>query len=357
MVVLLLSSCSKSPDAAWASFQDAFNTAHPEFRTAESANPVLWAKAQRGCADAEAYAARALAMAKTQPNSDIARQELWWIIVYCTDAPSSKEAIELYSRDYADNFPIKCTIIDPHESWADHCFQAMAERSPNRQIRGQATLARARFQQIVMHDQATTEQLLETVITQYADAKAASQSAATLGELAQDDLGTLRGPDSNFHPKTPRAGEKLTYFEVATTEGNTMRIPDDYKGKVVLIDFWATWCVPCVAEIPNVASAYEKYHGRGLEILSVSLDRENAGEALANFTRKHGMAWPQVYDGKAEYTPLARRLKIFGGAGIPFALLVDGDTGLIIAEGKNTRGSNLAPTIEAALAKNQSVPK
>jgi thiol-disulfide isomerase/thioredoxin len=134
-------------------------------------------------------------------------------------------------------------------------------------------------------------------------------------------------------------------------------MPDDYKDKVVLIDFWATWCVPCVAELPNVASAYEKYHGRGFEVLSVSLDRENAGEALANFTRKHGMLWPQIYDGKVEFTPLARRLNILGGAGIPFALLVDGDTGLIIAEGKSVRGPNLAPAIEAALAKRESVPE
>ena len=295
-------------------------------------------------------------MARTQPNSDLARQELWWIIVYCTDVPSSKEAIELYSHDYSDSFAIKCTIIDQHESWADHCFQAMAERSQNRQIRGQAMLARAQFQQIVMHDQATTEKLLHTVINQYSEVRAFPQTAATLGELAQEDLGILHSPNPNFNPKVPLAGEKVPPFEVTTTKGETIRMPDDYKGKVVLIDFWATWCVPCVAEIPNISSAYEEYHGRGLEVLSVSLDKENAWEALANFTQKHGMVWPQIYDGKYIFTPLARRSNIIGGAGIPFALLVDGDTGLVIAEGKNTRGFNLAPTIEAALAKIKPVP-
>jgi len=355
ILVLLLSSCTKSPDSEWAGFKQAFNAAHPEFRTAEAESPAMWEKAQRGCFDAEAYAARALAMAKTQPKSDLAKQELWWIIVFCTDGQSSNEAIELFSRDFADQFPIKCTIIDRHESWADHCFQAIGKRSPNRQIRGQATLARARFQQIVMHDQATTEKLLETVITQYADVKVAPQSAATLGELAQEDLRALHSPDANFNPKVPRAGEQLPLFEATTTEGKTIRMPDDYKGKVVLLDFWATWCVPCVAEIPNVASAYEKYHGRGLEVLSVSLDWENTGEALTRFTRKHGMTWPQIYDGKGEYTPLSRRFSILGGAGIPFALLVDGDTGQVIAAGKNTRGPSLAPAIEAALAQKESV--
>jgi peroxiredoxin len=279
--------------------------------------------------------------------------ELWWIIVYCTDVPSSKEAIELYSRDYSDNFPIKCAIIDRPASWADHCFHAMAERSPDRQIRGQATLARARFQELVMHDQATTEKLLETVINQYAGVKASPQSAATVDELAHEDLNTLHSPNPNLDPKVPSAGETFPPFEVNTTDGKTVRMPADYKGKVVLIDYWATWCVPCVAEIPNIASAYGKYHGRGLEVLSVSLDKENAGEALANFTRKHGMEWPQIYDGKFEFTPLARRFNILGGSGIPFALLVDGDTRVIIAEGKDLRGAKLAPAIEAALTKEE----
>lgn len=356
LMALFLSGCGKSPEAEWGDFLDAFNETHPEFRIALYESPAKVEIARRQCADADAWAARAMALAKSQPRTEMARHELQWIVADLTDTHVSKEAIEIYSHDYPDEFYMVCSIIDRHESWADHFFEAMAERSTNGQIRGQATLARARFQQIVMHDQTTAEKLLETVITQYADVKASPESAATLGELALDDLATLHRPDPTLELKAPRAGEKIPPFTVTSTEGKTVRMPDDYQGQLVLVDFWATWCVPCIAEIPNVTSAYEKYHGRGLEVLSVSLDRENAGEAVTRFTRKHGMPWPQIYDGKYIFTPLSRQFGIFGGTGIPSAFLVDGDTGLIIAEGKNARGPNLATAIESALAKKLSVP-
>jgi peroxiredoxin len=345
----------KSPEAAWVSFLDEFCTTHREVMVANWSNPGQWEKVLRR-ADAEDYAARALAMAKSHPGSKTAEQELWWIIAYCTEAPSCKEAIEIYSRDYPDRFPTKCGIIDRHESLSDHCFQAVAQRSPNRQMQGQATLARARFRLIIMHDNATAENLYEQVVAQFADIKVSKESAATLGELAKDDLINLRSPDPIQKPL--RAGEKIPAFEATTTDGRLVQVPDSYKGKVVLLDFWATWCGPCVKEIPNVVDVYEKYHARGLEVLGVSLDQENAGELLASFTRKHNMPWRQIYDGKYLDTPIARRFGITGthATGIPHALIVDGDTGLDIADGKDARGPKLAAAIERALAKKQPAP-
>jgi thiol-disulfide isomerase/thioredoxin len=116
----------------------------------------------------------------------------------------------------------------------------------------------------------------------------------------------------------------------------------NYKGKVVLLDFWATWCGPCVSEMPSVLSNYKKYHGKGFEIIGISLDQDKA--ALTSFVKKHQMAWPQLFDGKAWQTPNAVR---YGVKAIPFTLLI-GKDGKIAAV--NPRGEKLDPAIKSALA-------
>ena len=114
---------------------------------------------------------------------------------------------------------------------------------------------------------------------------------------------------------------------------------DDYKGKVVLLDFWATWCPPCRAELPNLHAKYDQYHAQGFDVVGISLDKDVP--TLRTFIEAKKMPWTQLYDANHPDT------KTYGVQGIPFTLLI-GKDGKIAAV--NPQGEALEPAIKAALA-------
>jgi peroxiredoxin len=149
-----------------------------------------------------------------------------------------------------------------------------------------------------------------------------------------------------FVPPNLARGAKALPFTAKTIAGAAVKFPDDYKGKVVLLDFWATWCGPCLAELPNVVANYSKFHSRGFEILGISLDKDSSIATLPRFTQEKNMPWPQICDGKMWMAELGHR---YGVESIPFMLLVDGDSGEILGSTIDLRGEGLGPAIEAGL--------
>lgn len=117
-------------------------------------------------------------------------------------------------------------------------------------------------------------------------------------------------------------------FNVLQPDGKSKIALSSFRGKYVMLDFWASWCVPCRAENPHTKHLYEKYHSRGLEVISFSLDHEIAAwkEAIA----KDGMTWRNASDlvGGLK-SPVAKK---YGIDGIPAIWIID-PQGKIIAEG------------------------
>jgi len=118
----------------------------------------------------------------------------------------------------------------------------------------------------------------------------------------------------------------------------------DYAGKVVLIDFWATWCAPCRKEVPFVTEAYRRFKSRGFEVLGVSLDQNDATPAVREWKRRYDTTWRDVYDPNYE-----RRWKLYHDyeiEGFPSPVLVGRDGKVI---GVGYRGRAIVEAVEAAL--------
>jgi peroxiredoxin len=129
-----------------------------------------------------------------------------------------------------------------------------------------------------------------------------------------------------------KAGTTFPDFSVTDVKGAPLSV-SKFRGKVVLVDFWATWCGPCVAELPNVLAAYSKYHDKGFEIVGVSLDTD--GDKMKSFVAEKHMTWPQYFDGKGWNNDVSRK---YGINSIPMTYLIGRD-GKIVA--RNLRGPGL----------------
>lgn len=201
------------------------------------------------------------------------------------------------------------------------------------EIAARAAYLRADLYVEVFEDLDKGAQFMEQVKTDYAGTEAAGIAAEMLPRIAAQK-------ESLKVQAALKPGTAFPDFEEKDMAGQPLSV-GKFKGKYVLVDFWATWCPPCREEVPNVVAAYGKYHDKGFEIVGISLDKEEA--ALKKFIADNKMPWPEYFDGKWWESKLGQK---YGVNSIPTNYLLD-KNGIIVA--KDLRGPALDAKLQEVL--------
>ncbi len=156
------------------------------------------------------------------------------------------------------------------------------------------------------------------------------------------ETGSIADAGLASNQESQHAGEQYTDLTLPRLEGGEARLSDYIShNKVTIIDCWASWCHPCMNEMPNIAMLYRKYHNLGLEIVGVSFDEDQRSWNSA--VKNHDMVWPQLGELKGWDNQMAAT---YGVTSIPHTIVINKD-GRILARG--LRGEDLLNAVANAL--------
>ncbi len=168
-------------------------------------------------------------------------------------------------------------------------------------------------------------------------------------KILEQDIASRKGelpkpPGASSTPVSELIGKPAPDFQVKDLKGEELTL-EKFRGQVVLLDFWATWCGPCIRELPNVKQTYKKYKDQKFQIIGISLDRSQ--QPLEAFIEREGLAWVHYWDKSQKIT------NQYGVRGIPSTFLLDGKG---VIRKTNLRGHSLETAVAELVKENLAKP-
>ncbi len=328
----------------------------------------------RFCPDPVEFSRRFIDLAASEPTDPASLAALTWVLNQCCHTadkrgPFSEQvgrAVDLLVRHHADDLGVARTALSLSRSVSsnfDTLITSLSERSKTRDVKGTMCLAlarshyaKARLVPVILRtappwrypsretdekgnrvtglgepayetylrsldpasQQREAERLLERVIAEYADVPYAigegsqpSRGSAlerTLGLMAEELLDEIRHLS---------AGSLAPEIDSHDLDGNLLRL-SDYRGKVVLLVFWGSWCGPCMAEVPHERDLADRYRGRPFALLGVDCEESKDDGRKAMIRSRIG--WPNYFDGRPGEGPIAKQYHV---AAFPSLFLID----------------------------------
>jgi peroxiredoxin len=196
------------------------------------------------------------------------------------------------------------------------------------------------YDKVDRHDEADVVYAKLINNSKYSNGRHAQTAQKLLQTDRADRKGVTEGLASTTNSAPNFVGQIATDFDVTDLNGKPLSLAQ-FQGKVVLLDFWATWCPPCIAEMPNVKRTYEKYKNQKFQIIGISLDRGKA--PLEAYIEKEGITWPQYYDNSRQIS------NMYQVQAIPSTFLIDADG---IIRKTNLRGGALETAVAQLVQEN-----